>query len=82
MSRLMPAPSDARTFTSYVSSSQMEEQLQRRSGAINENQYRDFLQKNAPEVAQQLSAVNVVTAPEGGYPWVTPRGEMSGTILS
>lgn len=78
MSRLMPAPSDGRAFTTYVSASRLEEEMQRRSGAINENQYRDFLQKNAVEVAKQLSAVSVYPDTEGPYPWVTPmpaRGE-------
>lgn len=73
MSRLMPAPSDARAFTTYVSASQLEDTLQRRSGAINENQYRNFLQKNAVDVAKQLSAVSVIETPQTAYPWVAKR---------
>lgn len=46
MSRLMLAPSDGRAFTSYLSAGQREEMLQRRLGVINENQYRQALQKN------------------------------------
>lgn len=56
MTRLMPAPSDGRAFTSYISAGQREEALQRQAGAANENQYRQYLQKNAPRVIAQLQA--------------------------
>ena len=59
MSRLMPAPSDARAFTSYLSAGQREEALQRQAGAMNENQYRKYLQQNAAKVAAQLQAISV-----------------------
>ena len=54
MSRLMPAPSDGRAFTSYMSSGQREEMLQRKYGAVNENMYRQYLQNNANKVARDL----------------------------
>jgi hypothetical protein len=56
MSRMMPAPSDARSFTSYVSSGQREEDLQRQAGVVNETAYRQFLQHNFNQVAQQFFA--------------------------
>lgn len=56
MTRLMPAPSDARVFTSYISAGQREEALQRQAGAVNENQYRNYMQHNASRVIAQLRA--------------------------
>lgn len=59
MTRLMPAPSDARAFTSYLSAGQREEALQRQAKAANESQYRQYLQHNAAKVAarEQANAV-------------------------
>lgn len=54
MSRLMPALSDGRTFTSYLSAGLAEEGLQRQLSLVNENQYRSYLQHNAPNVASKL----------------------------
>lgn len=59
MSRLMPAPSDARAFTSYLSAGQREEALQRQAKAVNENAYRSWLQTNAAKIAQQDQAGNL-----------------------
>lgn len=59
MSRLMPAPSDARAFTSYLSAGQREQALQRQSGATNETQYREYLQRNASKVAAQQQAMSL-----------------------
>ncbi len=56
MTRLMPAPADGRAFTSYLSSGQSEEMLQRKYGAMNENEYRRYLQKNANKVARDLQS--------------------------
>ena len=63
MSRMMPALSDGRAFTSYLSAGQREEMLQRRLGAVNENQYRALLQKNTARVQELLRSVLVVAAP-------------------
>ena len=63
MSRMMPALSDGRAFTSYLSAGQREEALQRKFGAVNENAYRQFLQHNASHVAAQLGAMQVVSRP-------------------
>lgn len=63
MSRMMPALSDGRAFTSYLSAGQREEALQRKYGVVNENQYRQYLQHNASAVAAQLGAVQVASRP-------------------
>lgn len=55
MTRLMPALSDGRAFTSYVSAGQREEALMRQAGAINENQYRQYMQRNGQELVKMLS---------------------------
>lgn len=57
MSRLMPAPSDGRAFTNYLSAGQREEALQRRLGVVNENQYRRALQTNAESVERWMSGM-------------------------
>ena len=54
MSRLMPAPSDGRRFTLYLSEDIMEDALQRRFGIQNETQYRKFLQRNPSQVDAEL----------------------------
>lgn len=56
MSRLMPAPSDARAFTSYLSAGQREETLQRALGVRSEAEYRMYLQHNSQAVASKLKA--------------------------
>lgn len=66
MTRLMPAMSDARPFTSYMSAGQREELLQRRLGAMNESQYRRSLQRNAGKVEQMLRSLVVMTRPLPG----------------
>lgn len=58
-SRLMPALSDGRAFTSYLSAGQAEGILQRTFGVKNENQYRRYLQHNSDRVAQQLRSLQV-----------------------
>lgn len=63
MSRLMPALSDGRTFTSYLSAGQREEMLQRKLGATNENEYRRILQHDAKRVEGMLSTTLIVSAP-------------------
>lgn len=62
MSRLMPALSDGRAFTSYMSAGQAEAALQRTFGAATENQYRKFLQHNSARVAEQLRRLQVTVA--------------------
>ena len=65
MSRLMPAPSDARAFTSYLSAGQREEALQRQARAVNENQYREYLQRNAAQVAAQQQVLSLAAVRRG-----------------
>lgn len=67
--RLMPAMSDGRAFTSYVSAGQVEATLQERLGVVNENQYRSYLQHNAGRVADELRRIQVV----GALPPIPPR---------
>lgn len=59
----MPALSDGRTFTSYLSAGQAEDVLQRRFKLMNENQYRQFLQHNSTRVAQELRKLQVIGVP-------------------
>lgn len=73
MSRMMPALSDGRTFTSYLSAGQREDMLQRRLGAVNENEYRRMLQHNAKKVEGMLSSMLVVSAPALPGPKALPR---------
>jgi hypothetical protein len=54
MSRLMPAPSDGRAFTSYLSAGQTEDLLMRRLGIRNQTQYRAFLQTNPHTVLREM----------------------------
>jgi len=61
--RLMPALSDGRTFTSYLSAGQAEEALRRQFGIANENQYRQYLQHNSTKVAQTLRGLQVIARP-------------------
>lgn len=60
MSRLMPALSDGRMFTSYLSAGQQEDALQRKFRIVNENEYRRFLQHNSAHV---INAVRALQAP-------------------
>ncbi len=71
MSRIMPALSDGRTFTTYVSAGQREEALQARLGVMNENQYRSVLQNAAPRAAAQAQALLFPHLPRGE---LTPKG--------
>lgn len=62
MTRLMPALSDARTFTSYLSAGQREQNLQYALRVSNENQYRAKLQADAKAVESLLSRMTVAPA--------------------
>lgn len=64
MTRLMPAMSDARAFTSYVSAGQREEALQHRLGARNENEYRHILQANFKAVHAMQATFRPVVYPQ------------------
>jgi hypothetical protein len=59
----MPAISDGRTFTSYLSAGQAENALQRRFGVSSETQYRQYLQHNSALVLRELRQLQVVVAP-------------------
>lgn len=66
MSRLMPALSDGRSFTTYLSSGLLEEGLQRQLRLVNENQYRAYLQSNPAKIAdtlRRLSLANMAPRP-------------------
>lgn len=65
MTRLMPALSDARAFTSYLSAGQREQKLQYALGVVNENQYRQKLQTDAKAVEALLSRMVVPPALPG-----------------
>lgn len=59
MSRLMPALSDGRSFTTYLSSGLLEEGLQRQLRIVNENQYRAYLQSNPGKIAETLRRLSM-----------------------
>ena len=63
MTRLMPALSDGRAFTSSLSAGQADDALQRRFGLSNETQYRRYLQHNSTRVAHELRKLHVVAYP-------------------
>lgn len=63
MSRLNPAPSDARAFTSYMSAGQQEDFMRRTFGLSNENEYRQFLQDNASLVASETRQMHTHRPP-------------------
>ena len=45
--------SDGRAFTSYVSSCQMNAEIQNKNKIKNDAQYREFLQKNSEKIMKQ-----------------------------
>lgn len=45
--------SDGRAFTSYVSSCQMNAEIQSKNGIQDDTQYRQFLQKNSEKIMKQ-----------------------------
>jgi hypothetical protein len=61
MPRIMPAPSDGRAFTNYMSAGQYEVRMQRELGATSEAQYRATLQHNASEVAARMRRMRLGT---------------------
>ena len=61
MPRIMPAPSDGRAFTNYLSAGQYEVRMQNRFGSLTEAQYRAYLQNNATAVAEQSRRMRVGT---------------------
>lgn len=63
MSRLMPAPSDARALTAYMSASQRDEWVRQKYNLQNENEYRKFLQDNAEAVANDMRFLQTETPP-------------------
>lgn len=71
MSRLMPALSDGRAFTNYLSAGQAELALQRHFRTPDENSYRRFLQHNATRVARELRRMQ--ESPGGIPPLAAPR---------
>lgn len=61
-SRITPALSDGRSFTSYVSAGQAEDMLQRTLGVRSEAEYRRALQHNSQAVANELRRLHVIGA--------------------
>lgn len=61
MPRIMPAPSDGRAFTNYVSAGQYETALQNQLGTRTEAEYRQYLQGNATAVADLSRRMRVST---------------------
>lgn len=63
MTRLMPAPTDARALTAYMSAAQREDYVRRKYGLASENDYRRFLQENAQLVADDMRFLQTETPP-------------------
>lgn len=60
---LMPAPSDGRALTAYLSAGQQDEYMRRKYGLRDENEYRRFLQANAPKVANDMRLIQTELPP-------------------
>lgn len=63
MSRINPAMSDGRAFTSYVSSGLYNQELERKFGIKDDNAYRAFLQNNSEKVMKTVSALTMFSIP-------------------
>ena len=57
MSRIMPAMSDGRSFTNYVSSGLYNNFLESKFGVKDDTEYRRYLQKNAKEVEKVVGSL-------------------------
>lgn len=68
MSRINPAMSDGRAFTSYVSSGLYNNELERKFGVKNDTEYRAFLQNNSEKVMKTVTALTMFN-----IPMVTPK---------
>jgi hypothetical protein len=74
MSRINPAMSDGRAFTSYVSSGLYNNELERKFGVANDTQYRAFLQNNREKVMKTVTALTTFPmAPASKPPLATRR---------
>jgi hypothetical protein len=60
MSRIMPAMSDGRSFTNYVSSGLYNNYLEAQFKTPEDSQYRAYLQKNAKAVEQKIGRLTAV----------------------
>ena len=60
MSRIMPAMSDGRQFTNYVSSGLYNNYLEAQFKTPEDSQYREYLQKNAKAVEQKINKLTAV----------------------
>ena len=63
MSRINPAMSDGRAFTSYVSSGLYNQELERKFGIMDDNAYRAFLQNNSEKVMKTVNALTMFSIP-------------------
>jgi len=64
MSRINPAMSDGRAFTSYVSSGLYNQDLGRKFGITDDNAYRAFLQTNSEKVMKTVTALTMFNVPD------------------
>ncbi|AGE50836.1 hypothetical protein PBCVCVB1_420L [Paramecium bursaria Chlorella virus CVB-1] len=60
MSRIMPAMSDGRAFTNYVSSGLYNNYLEAQFKTPEDSQYRAYLQKNAKAVEEKIGRLTAV----------------------
>ena len=68
MSRISPVMSDGRAFTNYMSSGQFEQSIMRKYGINDELEYRLFLQRNGPLVANDTRLMRVTRFKPGTVP--------------
>jgi hypothetical protein len=68
MSRINPAMSDGRAFTSYVSSGLYDQDLGRKFGITDDTAYRAFLQNNSEKVMKTVTALTMFNIPMGRTP--------------
>ena len=75
MSRIMPALSDGRSFTNYVSSGIYNNYLEDKFKTPDDSQYRQFLQKNAKQVEKVTNSLTAYYVKPPKMPKVAQRVE-------
>lgn len=72
-SRIMPAMSDSRSFTNYVSSGLYDNYLEDKFKTTSDSSYRMFLQKNTKQVMQVINGLTAYNVTPPKMPKVTRR---------
>lgn len=73
-SRIMPAMSDSRSFTNYVSGGLYNNYLEDKFKTTSDSSYRMFLQNNTKQVMQVVNGLTAYNVTPPKMPKVTKRG--------